>query len=52
MAEHIHWKKTTNPNYLGEWDFEDGYRYAACAEGVKKGLTPEVEWIEIGSVQG
>lgn len=24
MAEHIHWKKTTNPNYLGEWDFEDG----------------------------
>ena len=35
-----------------EWDFEDGYRYAACAEGVKKGLTPEVEWIEIGSVQG
>ena len=24
MAEHIHWKKTTNPNYIGEWDFEDG----------------------------
>ena len=24
MAEHIHWKKTTNPNYLGEWDFEEG----------------------------
>ncbi len=24
MAEHIHWKKTTNPNYIGEWDFEEG----------------------------
>lgn len=24
MAEHIHWKKTTNPNYIGSWDFEDG----------------------------
>lgn len=35
-----------------EWDFEDSYRYAACAEGLKKGLTPEVEWIDIGSVQG
>ena len=35
-----------------EWDFEDGYRYAACAEGIKKGLTPEVEWIKISSVQG
>lgn len=19
MAEHVHWKKTTNPTYLGEW---------------------------------
>lgn len=24
MAEHVHWKKTTNPTYLGEWDFEPG----------------------------
>ena len=24
MAEHIHWKKTTNPNYIGSWDFDDG----------------------------
>ena len=24
MAEHIHWKKTTNPTYLGSWDFDDG----------------------------
>lgn len=24
MTEHIHWKKTTNPNYIGAWDFEDG----------------------------
>ena len=24
MAEHVHWKKTTNPTYLGSWDFEPG----------------------------
>lgn len=24
MAEHIHWKKTTNPTYMGSWDFEEG----------------------------
>lgn len=24
MAEHIHWKKTTNPNYLGTFAFEEG----------------------------
>lgn len=24
MAEHIHWKKTTNPAYLGAYAFEDG----------------------------
>ena len=24
MAEHVHWKKTTNPNYLGAYAFEDG----------------------------
>ena len=24
MAEHVHWKKTTNPNYIGSWDFDDG----------------------------
>lgn len=24
MAEHVHWKKTTNPTYLGSWDFDDG----------------------------
>ena len=24
MAEHIHWEKTTNPNYIGSWDFDDG----------------------------
>lgn len=24
MAEHVHWKKTTNPKYLGSWDFEPG----------------------------
>ena len=24
MANHIHWRKTTNPNYIGSWDFDDG----------------------------
>lgn len=24
MAEHVHWRKTTNPTYIGAWDFEDG----------------------------
>lgn len=24
MAEHIHWKKTTNPDYLGAYAFDDG----------------------------
>ena len=33
-----------------EWDEGDGYRYSVCVEGI--GLTPEVEWVEFGSVQG
>ena len=24
MAEHIHWKETTNSKYLGSWDLKDG----------------------------
>lgn len=24
MAEHVHWKKNFDPNYIGEWDFQDG----------------------------
>lgn len=24
MAEHIHWKKTTNPDYLGAYAFDEG----------------------------
>lgn len=33
-----------------EWDKGDGYRYSACVEGI--GLTPEIERVEFGSVQG
>ena len=33
-----------------EWDFEDGYRYAVCVQ--RQGLTPELEWIKLNSVQG
>lgn len=35
MAEHIHWKKTTNPNYIGEWDFEDGKDQIVQVKDVK-----------------
>ncbi|MBO4678962.1 MAG: 4'-phosphopantetheinyl transferase superfamily protein [Lachnospiraceae bacterium] len=33
-----------------EWNFNDGYWYAACVQG--QGLTPEVEWVDLSSVQG
>ena len=35
---------------LYEIDCNDGYRYSVCVKGT--GLTPEVEWIELGSGQG
>ena len=36
--------------FFYEWDKGDGYRYSVCVEGI--GLTPEVERVEFGSVQG
>lgn len=35
MAEHIHWKKTTNPNYLGAYAFENGEELAVLVKDVK-----------------
>lgn len=36
MAEHIHWKKTTNPNYIGSWDFDDGKDMVVQVKEVKQ----------------
>ena len=36
MAEHIHWKKTTNPNYIGSWDFEDGKDLIVQVKDIKR----------------
>ena len=36
MAEHIHWKKTTNPNYIGSWDFDDGKDMIVKVKDVKQ----------------
>jgi len=35
MAEHIHWKKTTNPNYLGAFAFEDGKDMIVTVQDVR-----------------
>lgn len=35
MAEHIHWKKTTNPNYLGAYAFDDGKDMIVQVKDVK-----------------
>ena len=36
MAEHIHWRKTTNPNYIGSWDFDDGKDMIVQIKDVKQ----------------
>lgn len=38
MAEHIHWKKTTNPNYIGSWDFDDGKDMIVKVKDVRQEL--------------
>lgn len=40
MAEHIHWKKTTNPDYLGAYAFDDG-----------KDMIVKVKDIKVESIQ-
>lgn len=35
MAEHIHWKKTTNPEYLGAFAFEEGEEKIVMIKDVK-----------------
>ena len=40
MAEHIHWKKTTNPDYLGAYAFDDG-----------KDMIVQVKDVKIESIQ-
>ena len=36
MANHIHWRKTTNPNYIGSWDFDDGKDMIVQIKDVKQ----------------
>ena len=56
MSDHIHWKKTFNPNFLGEWDFEPGHDKVLtikstlveeCTfEGGRKESKNVVHWVE------
>ena len=36
MAEHVHWKKTTNPDYLGAYSLEPGQDMVLTIGTVKK----------------
>lgn len=36
MAEHIHWRKTTNPDYLGAYALEDGKDMIVTIKDVKQ----------------
>ena len=40
MAEHIHWKKTTNPNYIGSWDLDDGKDMIVQVKDLKQEMIP------------
>lgn len=56
MSEHIHWRKTFDPNFIGEWDFEPGKdkiltikstRREECTfEGGRKEVKNVVHWVE------
>ena len=40
MAEHVHWKKTTNPTYIGSWDFDDGKDMIVQVKDLKQEMIP------------
>ena len=40
MVEHIHWKKTTNPNYIGSWDFDDGKDMIVQVKDLRQEMIP------------
>lgn len=54
--EHIHWKKLTNPTFLGEWDIPDDNDLIATVKGVKQEevkdkngqseMVPVMVWVE------
>lgn len=56
MSEHIHWRKTFDPNFLGEWDFEPGkdktltikstMREECTFEGGRREIKNVVRWVE------
>ena len=56
MSEHIHWRKTFDPNFLGEWDFDPGKdkvltiksttREECTFEGGRREVKNVVRWAE------
>ena len=40
MAEHVHWKKLTNPDYIGAYAFEHGEEKTATIRDVKQEMVP------------
>ena len=50
MAEHIHWKKTTNPNYLGSYAFEKGKDLIVKLADVKVETVQKAQGSEVKNV--
>ena len=50
MAEHIHWKKTTNPNYLGSYAFEKGKDLIVKVADVKVETVQNAQGSEVKNV--
>lgn len=56
MSEHVHWKKLTNPTYLGEWDIPEGQDLVATIKSIsqeevkdkngKSEMVPVLTWKE------
>lgn len=46
MAEHIHWKKTTNPTYMGEWDLPDGHDIIVTIDDVRAEMVQNAQGSE------
>lgn len=40
MAEHVHWKKLTNPDYLGSYAFERGEEKVGTIRDVRQEMVP------------
>ena len=40
MAEHVHWKKLTNPDFIGAYAFEHGEEKTATIKDVRQDMVP------------